>query len=399
MPKWALIVAALCTAAAGCGGDSSAADGGAAGIDTGAQPNPGAADGHMPTAGAPAGGGTGGHATAGEAAEPPAQAGTAAPGVDGGSAGEADAGAPAEPLPPPDVAHTFEELTIAPGEERTGLCQSWTLNNDTPLYVNRVVATNQGGLHHSNWIWVDEASYAGPDGSWPCADRGFDQIFAGAVGGVFFAQSTQSRQDTQAFPEGVAFEMPAHVRIIGDVHLLNPLQTEATTSLHFDIYTLPEADVRVRLQPMAFTNTALEIAAAGDTSARMQCATPQPDFDIYYVLPHFHDNGRGMRVDVAGGPMDAVNVFTSDGAFGEPLGRTFDPPIPVRGALGLGITCDYRNESEAVLHYGVGDQEMCVVLIYSTGKKAGGMAIANLTAMDVGGVHETDAACIAVGTP
>jgi hypothetical protein len=307
--------------------------------------------------------------------------------------------ATAPPGEPPDLSHTFAELTVAAGEERTGLCQSWTVGNDEPLFVNRVLATNTGGLHHSNWIWVDETSYPGPDGSWPCAERGFEQILAGAVGGVFFAQSTQSRSDTQAFPDGVAFEMPARVRIIGDTHLLNPSDAEAKTSVHFDLYTLPAADVRVKLQPMAFTNTALEVAAGGDTRAHMQCAMPQPDFDIYYVLPHFHGTGRELRIDVAGGAMDGTNVFTSTGSYGEPLGQTFDPPLLVRGALGLGITCDYRNAGSSILRYGFGDQEMCVVLIYSTGKKAGGTAIANFSAMDVGGVHQTDALCLSVGAP
>jgi hypothetical protein len=246
---------------------------------------------------------------------------------------------------------------------------------------------------------VNDTDYAGPDGTWPCSDRGFDQIFAGAFGGVFFAQSTQSRMDTQAFPEGVAFEMPAHVRIIGDVHLLNARDAEITTSLHFDVYTLKADEVRVPLQPMAFTNTALDIAPQGETHARMQCATPQPDFEVYYILPHFHALGERMRVDLAGGPMDGKEIFRSSGAIGETLGKTFDPPLAVTGALGLAMTCEYRNPRDATVLYGEGDQEMCVVLIYSTGKKAGGTAISNVSVSDEGGVHSTDALCVSVGDP
>ncbi len=311
-----------------------------------------------------------------------------------------DAGlVPAAPREPPAFEHTFAELTIAAGEEQSGVCQSWTLGNEQAFFVNRVDSINLGAFHHSNWIWVDEASYPGDDGTWPCADRGFDQILAAAGGGVFFAQSTQSLKDTQAFPEGVAFEVPAHARIIGDVHMLNPSDVAAKTSLRFALYTIPESEVRVKLQPMAFTNTALEVVPGGETTAHMQCAMPQPDFDVYYVLPHYHGNGRELRIDVAGGPMDGANVFSSDGAYGEALGTTFDPPIAVTGAEGLVISCDYTNLGSQVLGYGNGDQEMCVVLVYSTGAKAGGMGISALSAMDVGGVHVTDALCVSIGVP
>jgi hypothetical protein len=299
----------------------------------------------------------------------------------------------------PELTHAFDPITVGAGEEQNGLCQSWTVGNDQPVYVNTVVASNDGAFHHSNWIWIDDGMFTGPDGTWPCVDRGFDQILAGAAGGVFFAQSTQARRDVQQFPVGAAFQMPAHARIVGDVHLLNPGQVAITTQLRFDVYTLPEADVRVPLQPMAFTNTALDIVAGGETRARMQCATPQPDFDIYYILPHFHLLGLNMAIDVAGGALDATTIYRSAGNFGDAWGQTFDPPIAIRGAEALGITCDYQNPRTSAVQYGEGDQEMCVTLIYSSGAKAGGIALSNLSVSDEGGVHRTDALCVSVGTP
>jgi hypothetical protein len=312
-----------------------------------------------------------------------------------GAGGEA--GAP--PAVTPDFSHTFPSITLNPGEEVTGRCQSVTLNNDSPIFVNKIVATNEGRFHHSNWIWVPDTSYTGPDGTWTCTDRGFDQVLAGAFGGVFFAQSTQSGTDTQAFPPGVAFQVPAHARVIGDVHLVNSASTPFTTSFHFDVYGLPQSDVRVELQPMAFTNLSLDIAPMMETQARMQCATPQPDFDVYYVLPHFHVLGQWLSVDVAGGAMNGTNIFRSQGSFGDSMGRTFDPPVSVVGASGLVITCDYQSTRSATVHYGNGDQEMCVALLYSSGKKAGGETLGNPAISDSGGVHTNDALCVSVGAP
>jgi hypothetical protein len=312
--------------------------------------------------------------------------------VDGGASDSSTA-------PTPAVTHTFDPIAIAAGGEITDLCQSWTLNNDAPILVNQVVESNQGNFHHSNWIWVPDSLYTGTDGTWNCADRGFEQISAGALGGVFFAQSTQSKTDTQGFGPGIAFQMPAHARIIGNVHLINASAAEATTSLHFDVYSIPPAELSVRLQPMAFTNISLDIAPNGTTDARMECAVPQPDFNIYYVLPHFHVLGQFLQVDVVGGPMDGTALFHSHGTFGEPQGRSFDPPIPVTGATSLRITCEYENASGVSVAYGEGNQEMCVALLYTDGEKAGGTTLANVSVTDTGGVHTTDAVCAAVGTP
>jgi hypothetical protein len=299
-------------------------------------------------------------------------------------------------LPPADLSHTFEPITIGVGVEQTGVCQSWTLENAGPLLINKVVERNTGGLHHSNWIWVNDSAYPGPDGTWPCAERGFEQVAAAAVGGVFFAQSTQALNDTQAFGAGVAFRLPARVRVIGDLHLLNAGTEQLATSVRFDVYTLPADELRVELQPMAFTNTELDIAPNAVTHAHMKCQVPQPDFDVHYVLPHFHELGQAMQIDVVGGPGDGTSLFRSSGGDGEAWGQTFDPPFSIRGAASLGITCEYENPRATSVGYGVGDQEMCVALIYSSGKKAGGTSIGTLGVTDSGGVHRTEATCLAV---
>ena len=117
----------------------------------------------------------------------------------------------------------------------------------------------------------------------------------------------------------------------------------------------------------------------------------------YYVLPHYHEMGLGMRINVLGGRMDGTEIFSNMGGFGEALGRTFDPPIAVRGASGLAITCDYLNQRSSRVGYGEGDQEMCVTLIYTSGPKAAGSAVSNFDVQDVGGVHRSNALCLSVG--
>src|SRR5262245_52325912 len=40
-----------------------------------------------------------------------------------------------QPIAGEPMQHTFGEFTTEPGEEVLGLCQSWTLNNETELWI------------------------------------------------------------------------------------------------------------------------------------------------------------------------------------------------------------------------------------------------------------------------
>src|SRR5262245_66589634 len=52
------------------------------------------------------------------------------------------------------MVHDFSTFTAQPGEEILGLCQSWTMNNPTELWVNAVELSQDEASHHSNWIYV-----------------------------------------------------------------------------------------------------------------------------------------------------------------------------------------------------------------------------------------------------
>lgn len=308
----------------------------------------------------------------------------------------------AEPMPTPepervpDMEHSFPRFVVEAREELTDECMSWTLNNDEPLWVNTVHADNDGSFHHSNWIFVPDTAYDGPDGVWPCDERGYVDIEAAAMGGVFFAQSTQARADEQSFPEGVAFEVPAHSRVIGQVHFLNHQTEPVDTQIRMSVFTIDESEVQTRLHPLIFTNLALEIAPTAQTHARMDCNLPESDFDVYYVLPHYHELGRKMRIDALGGATDDQEVFVSTANYGDALGGMLDPPVQVRGASHLRVSCEYDNPRDATVGYGFGDQEMCVVLIYAdTEQQIGGIANTNRASEVVDGTHIVDATCVA----
>lgn len=304
----------------------------------------------------------------------------------------------------PTFSYTFEPIMVERGEEVSGVCQSWTLDNDEPIYVSKIRQRNGGAWHHSNWFFVPEATYQGPDGTWDCDARGFHDVTAALEGGAFFAQSTQALQELQAFQEGAVLEIPPRHKLVGGVHLVNLTAGPLETSLSFDVETVPEEDVRIRLRPIAFTNTALDIEPQAESRYRMTCDVGRhfenvlgetPDFNIYYVLAHYHDWGNYFRLSFVDDAGSERTIFELQGSIGEPLGKTLDPPINSAGAGSLRVECGYMNDTDERITYGLAGKEMCVFLAYSDADlKIGATSGAN-TAMgpNEDGVFMNDTAC------
>lgn len=310
-----------------------------------------------------------------------------------------------------DFFHTFEPFRIESGEEKLDVCQSWTLDNDEPLYVSQIRQANDGGWHHSNWYFVPEELYEGPDGTWPCGERGFTQLGATNAGGVFFAQSTQTFEETQGFAEGAVIEIPPRHKVVGDVHLLNVAASEMSTSISFDVKTIPEEDVRVKLRPIVLTNEALDIEPRAESRFGMNCNVGEqferllgraPDYNIYYVLGHYHDWGNYFRLSFVDDAGDDRTVFELSGTVGEPLGTALDPPMNSGGAANLRLECGYMNNTDRRLAYGFQGEEMCLVLAYTDADiKVGALSGTN-TAMgpNEDGIFMNETRCGAVvGVP
>jgi len=295
-----------------------------------------------------------------------------------------------EPASPYAVqTYAFGPFMIAPAQEVSDQCVQITLNNDQPLYINQVELTTGPGFHHSNWFFVPAGdpksgalpTYPGPDGTFTCADRAFDQATAALRGGVLFAQSTQSPHDVQSFPVGVALKIPAHSKLVAQIHLLNA--SESALTLHPTIALTPmrEASVITTLAAMSFENHALGLPPQSQSAFVQDCdlapewtilqgqgqvTTATPNFSIYYALAHYHTMGTELTIEAVKPDGTATTVFSTTNHVGDALGSTIDPPFSMAdGYTRLRYTCSYYNNTDAQVNWGIGNQEMCVFLAFS----------------------------------
>jgi hypothetical protein len=271
------------------------------------------------------------------------------------------------------LSQELEAVAVEAGGELSWWCQSWTLDNDEPLFVNAVRASNDGHWHHSNWFFVPDSFYGGPDGTWPCDDRGFNEVAAGVAGGVLFAQSTQSTFDDQQFDSGMAYRIPPRSKVVGNIHLLNLSDQPIESAMRIEIDAIPESRVETHLRPMAFFNRAIELPPNQESAQTMECDFGEPmDFNVHFVLPHYHHLGLGVRIERVGGDLDGEALFESNPVVGEPWGQTLIPSEPMAGATGLRFTCTFENNQSETVYWGIGDQEMCVFLSYTDSDRTHG---------------------------
>lgn len=270
---------------------------------------------------------------------------------------------------PAPITHSFGPYNLAAGEEQYDRCVSWTLGNDQPLFLNTVALDTGSGFHHSNWFWVNETDYPGPDGTWDCSERDYDEALAASKGGVLFAQSTQSVSETQQFPTGHVIALPAHAKIVAGVHLLNASDEPLATNLDLTITPIPRDEVVVQLAALSLTYEALELPPGRRSSFTVECdlgAKHQDiiglpiDMQLFYVLPHYHELGRSISLSA-----DDTPIFETHSAIGEPLGGALTPAFSMAGHAVLRFTCTFDNPRTSTVRWGLGDGEMCVVLAFT----------------------------------
>jgi hypothetical protein len=310
------------------------------------------------------------------------------------------------------ISHGFGVIDVPAGSEADGVCLSWTLDNDEPLFVNAILSENDGMFHHSNWFWVPESQWNMPDGDWSCSEQGFKELEAAVFGGVLFAQSTQVLSEDHRFLPGAAVRIGPRARIIAAAHLLNPTPTDVQTEMRITLDTIPQEEVSAELQPFRFTYFDLDIPAQSRAEHSSTCdlvdsfkriSDESFDLKLHYILPHYHGLGDRFRLEIAGGELDGEALYDEVNLYGHPQGRTFEEPISLGeiGAHGFRFLCGYNNTTDDNVGWGIGDQEMCVMLGFAESVVRYDLTIAQTdeTGVNPEGTHTRSGPCSIVPIP
>jgi hypothetical protein len=282
---------------------------------------------------------------------------------------------------PGEHSFDFGPYAVKASQEIESECVQITLHNEEAVFVTSVELTTGPGFHHSNWTYVPEHVYPGPDGKFDCYDRGYSEAISAVFGGVIFAQSTQNPHEVQAFPPGVAVKLPRKTKLIAQVHLLNSSDAQIKLRPNIKLTTIPEAELTTTLAGISFQNQAISLPANRSSRFTIECDLAEthqklfgrdPDFRIYYGLAHYHDLGTRLILEAVRPSGEATVVYTTETKVGDALGGLIEPVFDMRGYTKLRFACDFYNPRAEAVEWGLGDQEMCVFLAFSDSPYAWG---------------------------
>ena len=273
----------------------------------------------------------------------------------------------------PTKTYEFGPFHIEPSQEVDGSCVQISLNNADYVNVNVVELTTGTGFHHSNWFFVPESTFAGPDGTFTCEDRLFDQAVAAIRGGVIFAQSTQAPHEVQQFPEGHVVRVPPHHKLVAQIHLLNSTDTPLDLKPNIKLTSISDDEVTTRLAGISFQNAALALPPNMSSRFSVECdftklAQPvlqQPTFKIHYALGHYHELGTNITIEAIKPNGESAVVYNTDALAGDVMGGPIAPAFDMTGYQKLRLSCEFYNPRTQTVGWGIGDQEMCVFLAFS----------------------------------
>jgi Copper type II ascorbate-dependent monooxygenase, C-terminal domain len=254
--------------------------------------------------------------------------------------------------------------TLAPGEEEE-YCISWPFPvvHDKFVYAGRLYTTP--GLHHSNLISkpIDPKYGKNP---YPACHPGASDPFADIGDGipdVLFANTTQIvGTETLAFPPGIAFPIDTRREIATDIHLLNTSSESVRVEVAYDFFTMPKEELVHEVAPFTLEIDAFDIPPHATQTIGSTCG--EWGGEIVELMPHTHKYRTKFEADLLDANGAAKNVI-DDGALDTKSEiQVFATPLSLDERPKIRFECTFANTTTHDIHYGIGQNEMCILFGY-----------------------------------
>jgi hypothetical protein len=300
----------------------------------------------------PVTGGAGGTGGTGGAAGISGIGGTGGmPGGTGGTGGSVAMG--------PTLTANIEVLDVAPGDQLT-VCTTKFLDNATEAKVKNVRGHISGGSHH---FIVDRAPTDVPiEGLTPCVGlSGTDATR------VLIAEKPET---VFAFPEGVGFTLRPNQALTTELHYFNP--TDAPLDIEAIIeFELAEGEEAANMKEasMVFAGTMSIFIPAGMAAEteyfHPMPGSPQAPVKMFALTSHTHSLGVRATIVRAADDFAPGTMVHESLSWAEPPMTEFNPTMEFTGGDGLRLKCEYMNDREVDVGFGVRvEDEMCFMWLY-----------------------------------
>lgn len=262
----------------------------------------------------------------------------------------------------PDLAPSERDAYTPPGGERFVLAAGdWSMpagqegyrcvrqTIDRTVFVHEFYPIAPNGTHHT--VVTFNESPTMPDGVTPCSatTNAPDMIYGSGVG-----------TEPLVLPEGVAVEIPAGSQILVNLHLYNTSSEDLTGNSGIEVVTMPEELVSNRAEVLLAGPISFSIPAMTSEYPVDGGCTMNDDVTVFAIMPHMHQYGTAMRVEVDGDVL-------YEGSYSFDDQRYFDvsPMRELSAGTRVGVHCEYDNPTSSSVGFGdSSNQEMCFALLY-----------------------------------
>lgn len=251
--------------------------------------------------------------------------------------------------------------------EEVEFCLSWPIPEITrnTIYAGRVYTTP--GLHHSNVIAKPVSAELG-ENPYPGCHPGAADAFAGigeAVPDVLFANSTQVvGEETLAFPPGMGWPIDTSREVSTSIHFLNTTGAPLDVEVVYDFFTMDAADLTDEVAPFILQMNDFTIPPHTVKTIGSECYVFGGK--VVSMMPHTHEWTTRFTVDLlpfAGGEQ---RVMDQQGYDLESDIQLYEPPLDFDVVDRIRYQCTIDNVTSHEMHYGLGENEMCILFGYIT---------------------------------
>ena len=272
-----------------------------------------------------------------------------------------------EPLPVPTSGIQFHlgPWDVAPNFEREFFYYE-PLNNDQPLFVNRVDMAMRPGSHHL--ILYDlsdnipEILVPEPQVFREIRDANGNYIPSTLMitSHLNFVTGTQWPRRTYHYPPGVAMRIPADAGFDINAHYVNRSSEIIQGEIYANLHTVDSSQVEHVAERLFMNNVDINLPPNATTTLNKTFVVDKK-VQIFQLFSHAHEHMTEFRVFIDGGPRDGELVYIAYDWEHPPI-LELNPTLTLEAGQGLRLQATYNNDTNSTINFGFLSSDEMMIL-------------------------------------
>ncbi len=272
-----------------------------------------------------------------------------------------------EDLPPPAEGEGFQMGidTIAPAGKEIWKCMVADLPGESAFVsVNRVESLQTLGVHHMDVMALGLLGLPIEPGMYDCDDlySAHQEMMEDGI----FLFATQNERETLQLPEGVAAFLPGNMRVMVEIHYVNPTPKDVAVWSRINALTMPNDQVQERIWGSAVRDVDINLTAGVRDHYEWTRCVMTHDIDVILLSSHTHQLAARVDIFAFDGVQRGELLYVNED-WHSPQLQMYEVPMHIPAGQGFEFRCLYNNPTEKDVHWGfAADDEMCQIAFVHT---------------------------------